>query len=82
MLATVLRAALIHGPLGYLFALIVSEMLGALLPVMRAAPASDAKSQFVGAAEVMQGQFLLLALIGIVLTVIARGAVEGSLGVS
>lgn len=82
MLGAIVRAAIIHGPLGYLFALIVSEMFGALLPVMQAAPDSAAKADLVGAAQIMQEQFLLLVLIGIVVTLIARGAVEGSLGVA
>lgn len=78
MLGALARAAV--GALGaYLVALILEEMLGAFLSVMANAPNGSSSSIYNATAAVQQN-FLLLALVGIVVAFVVDAQVESRLG--
>lgn len=63
---------------GYFIALIVERTLGVMLTLAEDAPNSDGSS-IVGAMQTAQENFLLLIILGIVLTFLARAHVESQL---
>lgn len=66
-------------PIGYLFALVVEEFMAQLLPIMRAAPDSEG-SALIAAAEAVEANFLLLVILGTIISLLGRAHLESRLG--
>lgn len=76
MLAAIVRAAVVSAPIGYLIAIIVEKTMEVCITIMEAAPASPSKDKFINAATLVQENFLLLVLVGILITLLARAHIE------
>jgi len=78
MLAAIVRAAVVNAPIGFLVAVVLERTLTVLLGVMQAAPSSPSKDRFVEAVSIVESNFLLLVLLGILVVVLARAHIESS----